>query len=160
MMDNKKLQELDKKCDELRQRLSELESEKRELYVKEYVKKIDKNKFYRIYDDVWSIDTESHIVGMITNFWYSRQEEKYIVNICGLRQSFNGDYADECYSQFDAMIQIDIPIDKMDYFVDKLEEVDEEQFNSYVNVWFEKTKGFINEWFTHFKNKNYEEDEE
>lgn len=138
--------------------LEEVRNERASIYAKDTLDKIDKNKIYKI--GYWEeVDYEEPIYGIIHDCWFSVSEGKYIINVCGLCHQAS-EHADNTYSLFNPYMYKEFKVDNIKAFVGSLEEVTEEQFNSYVREWLDETEKGIKEWFEYFKNKDYEKENE
>ena len=156
-MNKKKLNELTLIEESLEEELRNVRNEKRALY-NEPLNKIDLNKIYRI--GYWrERDYETDYVGFITDYWFSKNEGRYIVDLCVLSYD-TSEYCDNAYSTFFGLSQREISPDNIKEFVDSLEEMTEEELKSYIREWLVESEKSINEWFSYFKNKNYDEDDE
>jgi len=159
-MDEKRLSELEKEESELIERLQKVRIEKSGLVSNDFFKHVDRNQIYRINYWLERDYEESPFIGFITDCHRFRSNsDTYTLNLCYFTNC-DSDYEDEAYSTFVAFTQRDIREENLQEFIDSLEPISDEEFNSCLSEWLVESEKNIKNWFNYFKNKNYENEEE
>lgn len=136
----KRLSEIDEECETLRDKLRNLYIEHDDIIAEDYNAKIRHDKMYKIdyYGDIY--------VGRIYKIWYSKYDESFMVDFCGLRKSFT-EFNDEAFCEFDAGMQLNVGASMLDEFIENLKEISEEEFKDYLEEWISESEANIKKWF-------------
>lgn len=159
-MDKKRLSALEKEENELVERLQKVRMEKGEIVSNDFFKHVDRNQIYRINYWLERDYEENPFIGFITDCHrFKSNSYAYTLNLCYFTNNAS-DYDDAAYSMFVAFTQRDIREEKLQEFIDSLEPISDEEFNSCLSEWLVESEKNIRKWFNYFKNKNYEEEKE
>ena len=124
--------------------------------------KYDKHKLYKfrfpVFDDMW--DSEE-FVGVIKKIWFSTREQKYMVEFCGLTNNLTHDcqeYVDSQWASFDADIQREVSENRIEMFIDGLQEISYDEFKEYYdNVFLSNMADRTRYWIEYYMNEKDEE---
>lgn len=136
----KRLAEIDEECKLLGDKLTNLYIEHDNIMAEVYNAKIRHDKTYKIdyYGDIY--------VGRIYKIWYSKNDESFMVDFCGLRKSFT-EFNDEAFCEFDAGMQLKVGNLTIGEFIENLKEISEEEFKDYLEEWISESEANIKKWF-------------
>lgn len=145
-----KLNDIEDKIEEYKKEIKKLNDVLKRDKEKDFYDKITlRHKYYKFKYDY--ID----YLGIVTDFWYNSEEDKYIVCFCGFGGEFL-DVADGNWFTYDAMHIFYILPPNLHKFIKTFVEISKEEFDNRLKCALDATAAELDEWIDYYRKEDTE----